>query len=72
MAKSTRGTTRIDCDFDLASLSREELEALLGEVDRELEARAFEDNLKKEVETHLRKQQWVERHNGQGRNRRRH
>lgn len=48
------------------------MEALLGEVDRELEARAFEDNLKKEVETHLRKQQWVERHNGQGRNRRRH
>lgn len=58
---------RITRDFDLASMSREELEALLAQVDGELEARAFEDNLRREVEYHLRKRNWPARRNGGGR-----
>lgn len=68
MEKTTH-LNRIAKDFDLASMSREELEALLARVDREIEARAFENNLRREVEYHLRKQAWPNRHNGGGRKR---
>ncbi|HET8700546.1 MAG TPA: hypothetical protein VFL97_02635 [Nitrococcus sp.] len=68
MEKTTH-SNRITRDFDLASMSREELEALLTRIDVELEARAFESNLRREVEYHLRKQSWPTRRNGGGRQR---
>ncbi|MBA1146943.1 hypothetical protein H0Z60_07690 [Ectothiorhodospiraceae bacterium WFHF3C12] len=44
-------------DFpDLASMTREELIALDERIDRELESRAFEERLRREVEYHMRKQ----------------
>ena len=66
MEKITR-PNRITRDFDLASMSREELEALLAQVDGELEARAFENNLRREVEYHIRKRSWPAGRNGGGR-----
>lgn len=66
MEKITR-PNRIMSDFDLASMSRAELETLLAQVDGELDARAFENNLRREVETHLRKRSWPARRNGGGR-----
>lgn len=68
MEKTTH-PNRIARDFDLASMSRTELEALLARVDGELEARTFENNLRREVEYHLRKQGWPNRRNGGGRQR---
>ena len=69
MEKTTH-PNRIARDFDLASMSRAELEALLARVDGELEARTFENNLRREVEYHLRKQGWPNnRRNGGGRQR---
>ncbi len=65
MEKTTR-PNRIAADFDLTSMSLEELKALLARVDGELEARAFENNLRREVEYHLRKQNWPHRGNGGG------
>lgn len=65
MEKTTR-SDRIARDFDLAAMTREELEALLARIDWELEGRAFEDNLRREVECHLRKQAWSPRRNGGG------
>jgi hypothetical protein len=60
-------------DLDLASMSRERLEALAALVEREIDARTFEENLKRELDSHSRKQQWVASHstNG-GRGRRRY
>lgn len=42
---------------ELASMSREELLDLDERIDRELESRAFEERLRREVEYHMRKQQ---------------
>lgn len=67
--EKTTYPNRIARDFDLASMSREELETLLARVDGELEARAFESNLRREVEYHLRKQGWPNHRNGGGRKR---
>lgn len=45
-------------DFpELAKMSREELLDLDQRIDRELESRAFEERLRREVEYHIRKQQ---------------
>lgn len=45
-------------DFpELANMSREELLDLDQRIDRELESRAFEERLRREVEYHIRKQQ---------------
>ncbi|WP_435104145.1 hypothetical protein [Arhodomonas sp. AD133] len=54
-------SSRIERDFDLASMNLEELETLQRQVDSELEARSFEDNLRREVESHMRKQEWARR-----------
>lgn len=56
---------RINRDFDFASMSHDELEALGNLIDRELEGRAFEERLRREVESHLRRQQWVDSHSNQ-------
>lgn len=42
-------------NFDLSSMDRGELEALLAAVERLLEARQFEENLRRELQTHLRR-----------------
>lgn len=65
--EKTTFSNRITRDFDLPSMSREELEALLAQVDGELDARAFEDNLRRQLEYHLRKQSWPNQRNGGGR-----
>ena len=46
---------RIARDFNLASMDRQELENLLAEVERQLEARQFEENLRRQLQTHLRR-----------------
>lgn len=40
-------------DFDLASMDRGQLEALRADIERLLEARQFEENLRRELESHL-------------------
>lgn len=57
-------------DFDLTAMSIEELEALQASVDSELDARQFEENLRREVESHLQRQAWIDSHHPP-RNRRR-
>ena len=46
---------RIARDFDLASMDRSQLESLLAEVERQLEVRQFEENLRRQLETHMRR-----------------
>lgn len=58
-------------DLDLTSLSRERLEALAAQVEREIDARTFEENLKRELDSHSRKQQWAANHSTNGGRRRR-
>lgn len=58
---SKREFPRLQRDFDLMAMSRQQLSALAESVDRELDSRAFEENLKRELETHLRRQQWSNR-----------
>ncbi|UEX79359.1 hypothetical protein [Sediminicurvatus halobius] len=52
----------MESSVNLSEMSREELESLLQSVELELEARAFEDHLKREVQSHLQKQAWIESH----------
>ncbi|MEX0373883.1 hypothetical protein [Spiribacter pallidus] len=49
-------------DINLAEMSREALDALRAQVDSELEARAFERQLRRELDSHLDKQAWIDRH----------
>lgn len=42
-------------DFDLASMDRGQLEALRADIERLLEARQFEENLRRELQSHLRR-----------------
>ena len=62
---------RIYQDFDLATMSIKDLEALQASVDSELDARQFEENLRREVDSHLRRQAWVDSHQPQRSRRRR-
>lgn len=66
-------SSRLARDFNLAAMSRRDLTALSEQIDRELEARSFEENLRREVDSHLQKQQWIQSHNtgGNGNRRRR-
>ena len=48
-------SVRIAQDFDLASMDRSELEGLLAEIQRLLDARQFEENLRRELQSHLRR-----------------
>ncbi|MFB4204066.1 hypothetical protein KBTX_00147 [wastewater metagenome] len=43
--------------IDLDGLSIEELQALQQRVDAELDARSFEENLRRELDSHMRRQQ---------------
>jgi ribosomal protein S13 len=52
----------VERDINLAEMSREALDALRAQVDSELEARAFERQLRRELESHLDKQAWIDRH----------
>lgn len=52
----------METSLNLSEMSREELETLLQSVESELEARAFEDHLKQEVQSHLQKQAWIDSH----------
>jgi len=62
----------VETPFNLSEMTREELDGLAQSIDSELEARAFEDHLKREVQSHLQKQAWVEsRHAGRRPRRRR-
>ncbi|MDN5870102.1 MAG: hypothetical protein L0H73_05205 [Nitrococcus sp.] len=65
--EKTIDSNRITRDFDLPSMSREELEALLVQIDGELDARAFENSLRRQLDYHLRKQSWPNQRNGGGR-----
>ncbi len=56
--------------INLAEMSREALDALRAQVDSELEARAFEEQLRRELQSHLKKQAWIDRHH-EGQRRRR-
>ncbi|HKJ95851.1 MAG TPA: hypothetical protein VKA32_09515 [Gammaproteobacteria bacterium] len=71
MSDDTRMTpSRLARHFDLTSMSTRELRSLAEQIDRELDGRAFEENLKREVDSHLQKQQWIQSHSA-GNNRRR-
>lgn len=59
----------MESSVNLSEMSREELESLLQSVELELEARAFEDHLKREVQSHLQKQAWIESHHAPQRRR---
>lgn len=52
-SNSHRARPRIDLD----GLSIEELQSLRQRIDAELDARSFEDNLRRELESHMRRQQ---------------
>ncbi len=56
-----RDFARLDRDFNLVAMSRQQLSALGESVDRELDTRAFEENLKRELESHMRRQEWSNR-----------
>ena len=45
--------------IDLTALSREALDALRTRVEQELEARAFEAGLRRDLESHLGRQAWI-------------
>lgn len=45
-------------DIDLRTMSRTELLSLAEEVEREIDTRAFEENLKRELNSHQRRSQW--------------
>lgn len=51
-------------------MSREALDALRAQVDSELEARAFEEQLRRELQSHLKKQAWIDSHHEAQRRRR--
>lgn len=56
--------------IDLKALSREALDALRGQIDQELESRAFEQRLRRELESHHSRQAWIDRHDSSQRRRR--
>ena len=56
--------------INLAEMSREALDALRAQVDSELEARAFEEQLRRELQSHLKKQAWIDSHHEAQRRRR--
>jgi hypothetical protein len=56
-----RAFPRLRQDFNLMAMSRQQLTALAERIDRELDTRAFEENLKRELEAHMRRQQWSDR-----------
>ncbi|MEX0430133.1 hypothetical protein [Spiribacter insolitus] len=57
-------------EIKLAEMSREALNALRAQVDSELEARAFEEQLRRELQSHLKKQAWIDSHHEAQRRRR--
>ena len=57
-------------EIKLAEMSREALDALRAQVDSELEARAFEEQLRRELQSHLKKQAWIDSHHEAQRRRR--
>lgn len=61
----------VEMPFNLSEMTREELDTLLQGIESELEARAFEDHLRREVQSHLQKQAWIESHHASQRRRRR-
>lgn len=56
--------------INLATMSLEALNALRAKVDTELEARAFEQQLRQELQSHMKKQAWIESHHTAQRRRR--
>ncbi|AUB78707.1 MULTISPECIES: hypothetical protein [Spiribacter] len=56
--------------IDLKALSREALDALRGQIDQELEARAFEQRLRRDLESHRNRQAWIDSHHSGQRRRR--
>ena len=56
--------------INLAEMSREALDALRERIDSELEARAFEAQLKRELQSHLNRQAWIDSHHEARRRRR--
>lgn len=66
----TSRNNRTTFQIDLTTLSGDELQALSEQVDRELETRSFEQNLKRELNSHLRRTQWRQPATPGGRGRR--
>ncbi|AGY92331.1 hypothetical protein SPICUR_06835 [Spiribacter curvatus] len=56
--------------IDLKALSRDALASLRDRVETELEARAFEDQLRRELQSHLSRQAWIDDHHQAQRRRR--
>ncbi len=56
--QSGHPASRLTRDFQLTTMTREELIALAERIDHELDSRAFEENLRREVDSHLRRQNW--------------
>ena len=56
--------------INLAEMSLEALDALRAQIDTELEARAFEEQLRQELQSHMKKQAWIESHHEAQRRRR--
>ena len=56
--------------IDLKALSRDALNALRDRIETELEARAFEEGLRNDLQAHLSRQAWIDRHHQAQRRRR--
>ena len=56
--------------INLAEMTLEALDTLRAKIDTELEARAFEEQLRKELQSHMKKQAWIESHHETQRRRR--
>ncbi len=56
--------------INLAEMTLEALDTLRAQVDTELEARAFEAQLRKELQSHMKKQAWIDSHHETQRRRR--
>ena len=53
----------------LSEMSREALDELRQRVDSELEARAFEEQLRRELQSHMNRREWMDRHHAAQRRR---
>ena len=60
----------MEYSFNLSEMSREDLNALRERVDSELEARAFEERLRRELQSHMNRQAWIDSHHQAQRRRR--
>ena len=60
----------MESTIKLSELSREDLNSLRQAVITELEARAFEEKLRRELQSHMNREAWIQSHHEATRRRR--